>query len=159
VPSFENDHVYQRRSNLIKDPVWTVFWERREKELCLIYTWGRWGCWSGCPAHWDLRICCQQDGTEKISYRKQLVINIYVQNYTLKGLSRHIRFAWKGYGSLGLGKDMWRWTFKFFLLSLYFCIVYWSSYATHTKHLPVYFFLGSRQVFLQAGLEFSFSSY
>ncbi len=34
---------------------------------------------------------------------------------TLKGLSHLIRFAWKWYGSLGLGKDMWRWTFKIFL--------------------------------------------
>ncbi len=34
--------------------------------------------------------------------------------FTLKGLSHQIRFAWKWYGSLGLGKDMWRWTLKFF---------------------------------------------
>jgi hypothetical protein len=78
---------------------------------------------------------------------------------TLKGLSHQIRFAWKWYVSLGLGKDMWRWAFKILKLSLKFCIVCWSSYATHTKHLPLYFFLGSRQVLLQAGLEFSFSSY
>ncbi len=32
----------------------------------------------------------------------------------LKGLSHPIRFAWKWYGSLGLGKDIWRWTFKNF---------------------------------------------
>jgi hypothetical protein len=37
----------------------------------------------------------------------------------LKGLSHQIKFAWKWYDSLGLGKDMWRWTFKkFFTLPL-----------------------------------------
>jgi hypothetical protein len=63
--------------------------------------------------------------------------------YSLKGLSHQIKFAWKWYDSLGLGKDMWRWTLKnFFTLPL---ILYCqSSYATHTKHLTIYFFLGSR---------------
>ncbi len=36
----------------------------------------------------------------------------------LKWLSHQIKFAWKWYDSLGLGKDMWRLTFKHFLLSL-----------------------------------------
>ncbi len=33
----------------------------------------------------------------------------------LKRLSYQIRFAWKWYDLLGLGKDMWRWTLKNFL--------------------------------------------
>ncbi len=39
--------------------------------------------------------------------------------FALKGLSHQIRFAWKWYGLLGLGKDMWRWTFKFFFFNLF----------------------------------------
>jgi hypothetical protein len=57
--------------------------------------------------------------------------------YALKGPFHQIRSAWIWCGSLGLGKDIWRWTFKIILLFLYFCIGCWSSYATHTKHLPV----------------------
>jgi hypothetical protein len=41
-----------------------------------------------------------------------------VQELCLKGLSHQIRFAWKWCGSLGQDKDMWRWTFNIFLLSL-----------------------------------------
>jgi hypothetical protein len=42
-----------------------------------------------------------------------------VSKSNLKGLSHQIKFAWKWYDSLGLGKDMWRWTFKnFFTLHL-----------------------------------------
>ncbi len=43
----------------------------------------------------------------------------YVFRFSLKGLSHQIKFAWKWYGSLGLGKEMWRWTFKIFLYSPY----------------------------------------
>ncbi len=34
----------------------------------------------------------------------------------------------------------------------FFFIVCGSSFVTHTKHLPNYFFLGSQQVLLHAGL-------
>ncbi len=43
----------------------------------------------------------------------------------LKGLSHQIRFAWKWWDSLGLGKDMWRWTFKnlFTLPLILYCLL------------------------------------
>jgi len=49
--------------------------------------------------------------------------------------------------------------FILFKNSLEFKIGFWSSYATHTKHLPIPFFLESRQVLLQHLLEFLLASY
>jgi hypothetical protein len=43
---------------------------------------------------------------------------------------------------------------KFWKVLFNFLKGLWSSYATHTKHFPIHFFLGSRQALTLAALEF-----
>jgi hypothetical protein len=75
--------------------------------------------------------------------------------FSLKGPSHKIWSAWIWYGQMGLGVDMRRRTYKYlFKGSVNFVIGLWSSYATHTKYLPIHFSLGSQQVLTITSLDF-----
>ncbi len=65
----------------------------------------------------------------------------------LKGLSHQIKFALKWYDSLGVGKDMWRWTLKnFFTLPLILYSLLKFLYDPHKTLINLLFLRKSASV-------------